>query len=192
MAANDLVSLGEAEQFLESPSSDQALVQALITRASEIVRRYTRRRFITESYTDELDGGHVDLILRHRPIDTAVAVQVEDTSSGSPIVIDSSQYVIYPERGFLRRKNGRWAPGLRRWRITYDAGLFANTDEVAGDVKQATLDIVAALYGRSGTDPTLQSETIGDYSYRRREDLDALGVPDSAVAVLDLWREPSF
>src|SRR5690554_3921432 len=106
VAAGDLVSVSEAEQFLMSPSGDQALVQALITRASDIVRRYTRRRFMVETHVEELDGGHIDLILKHRPIDTSVGVQVADTANGTGTVVDRSVYVIYPQRGFLRRKNG--------------------------------------------------------------------------------------
>lgn len=82
--------------------------------------------------------------------------------------------------------DARWGPGWSAWtdasaylsvsddlvRATYDAG-FTTVPYV---VQQAAAEIVKAAFSRMDVDYALKSETIGEYSYELRDDMD-LSIP---------------
>lgn len=78
MAAKDLITLARAKQDIQSitDSSQDALLNTLITAASDAVEKYCRRRFLSKSY-DELYDGHGDrrLLLRQYPVQSVQSVR---------------------------------------------------------------------------------------------------------------------
>ncbi|MGE5589206.1 MAG: head-tail connector protein [Bacillota bacterium] len=170
----DLVTLAEAKPLLGSPDADDALVSSLITRASAGVERYTGRQFVRAEATDYLDGGHASLLLTRRPVSAVASVTDQETNA----VIDSALYVLYPEEGRVQLRGGVWSEGPRRWKVVYTPGYAA----VPGDVKEATLMLIAAWYNRP--DQGLSAERIGDYQ-RTAE----AGMPTSVRELLAPYRE---
>ena len=67
-------------------------------------------------------------------------------------------------------------------RVVYDAGF----DAIPEDVQQAVVEVVQAQLSRLETDPSLNSETIRDYTWRSGDRLPA--IPDSAKEKLIPWR----
>src|SRR5438270_9095562 len=78
MAANprDLLTLSRAYQNLQGVTNVDALLQALLTAASDAIQKYCRRDFVQTSY-DELYSGHGDrkLMLRQYPIVSVESVR---------------------------------------------------------------------------------------------------------------------
>jgi hypothetical protein len=76
MAAKDLITLARAYQALQGVSNVDALLQTLITAASDAIQKYCRRDFVSTSY-DELYSGQGDrrLMLRQYPLISVESVR---------------------------------------------------------------------------------------------------------------------
>lgn len=74
--------------------------------------------------------------------------------------VDSDDYEVGGRGVFL---NTNWTEGVRNYRFNYDEGFVT----MPGDVEQLILDLVAMRWRNRDNDPTMKSETIGDYSYTR-------------------------
>ena len=76
MAMKDLITLARAYQNLQGITGVDALLQALITSASDAVEKYCRRRFLSTAY-DEIYNGTGDrrLLLRQYPIQSVQSVR---------------------------------------------------------------------------------------------------------------------
>jgi hypothetical protein len=78
MAAKDLITLARAKQDIQSitDSSQDSLLNTLITAASEAIEKYCRRRFVSTAW-DELysGGGDRRLLLRQYPIQSVQSVR---------------------------------------------------------------------------------------------------------------------
>src|SRR6266404_9335992 len=78
MAANarDLITLARAYQNLQGVSSIDALLQSLLTAASDAIQKFCRRDFVSTTY-DELYSGNGEsrLLLRQYPIVSVESVR---------------------------------------------------------------------------------------------------------------------
>jgi hypothetical protein len=78
MAAKDLITLARAKQDIQSitDSSQDALLQTLITAVSDAVEKYCRRYFLSRAF-DELYNGEGDrrLLLRQYPVQSVQSVR---------------------------------------------------------------------------------------------------------------------
>lgn len=72
------------------------------------------------------------------------------------------EYELYGDWGRLYNPRG-WPTGHRNVYVEYTAGYARGS--VPPALRSAALDLTAAMYYVSKRDPTLNSETIGDYSY---------------------------
>ena len=78
MAANarDLITLSRAYQNLQGVSSVDALLQTLLTAASDAIQKYCRRDFVQTSYDELYSGlGHRRLLLRQYPVVSVESVR---------------------------------------------------------------------------------------------------------------------
>jgi len=78
MSANprDLITLARAYQNLQGVSSVDALLQTLLTAASDAVQKWCRRDFVSTSYDELYSGnGQRELILRQYPIISVESVR---------------------------------------------------------------------------------------------------------------------
>lgn len=214
-----LVTLTQVKDYYGYPDSMDALVTELIDRASALVQRYTLRNFEADSYTEYLDGGGVDLILKYRPIEESSPAPVitDYADPDNPVIVDSDTYTVYPEQGFIRYSPqgygnsilseyahndtlpiaySLWTFGARRWEVAYTGG----NSTVPEDIQHATILLVGYMKesGIAGNSGTFKSERLGDYNYTLA-DASATsgagqggGMPSSVTGILDLYREVCF
>lgn len=182
-----LATLNEARQFIGFPSSDDALMQVLLDRASADVENYTKRRFEIQSYTEEFNGGNDSLILDNYPVISITSIR-DFADPNNPVTVDSSTYTLYPNEGHVvlsARGFGlpsTWAFGIRRWEVNYSAGF--NT--IPLDITQAVLFSVSSWYNnRDGGE--FRSESIGDYSYTVSEIAERMGLPSTVKRILSSY-----
>ncbi len=87
--------------------------------------------------------------------------------------------------------------GYRNWRCIYKAG-FADASGntlIPPDLQQATAELAAACYMARETDPNLQSQSLGEYSWTRvaAKNFDNLSiVAKQALALYKSYRAPRF
>jgi len=165
-------------------------LERLIRRASAKIRSLTNRVFGEERITETVNGyGRTQLMLERTPL-----VEIHEVSYDSNVLTD---YSIHDRNGgMLYRSTGWiWTVGLSpeatgitsfpapsseepKFTIDYTAGYLLpsfpdshveNADSVAlpEDVEDFCLMLVKSLYSARATDPSLQSEKIGDYAYTR-------------------------
>ena len=204
-----LVTLEEARTILGFSSSEDDLYEALIDQASAVIKKKTKLTFESTVVTDKLDGGFYQLILRYRPVISIASVK-DFSDPDNPITLDTDEYTLYPERGYLvMAPQGAaipggftdtfnlnlltpigpvWESGVRRWVVEYTTGEAAG---VPDDIKLATIQLVA-FYAGNQTGGAFQSETIGDYSYSLANVSMLSGIPPSVLDILKNYIEPSF
>ena len=75
-----------------------------------------------------------------------------------------------------------WQAGKRRYRVTYTGG----TDGATDDVKMAAYLAIKDLFDHR--DQSIDSESIGDYSYTKKSGSEESGLPSSVKAILAKYR----
>lgn len=203
--------------------SDSLRLPRLIHAASDAVRGYTNRDTIhysaaaVEKVTPPL--GRPRLLLSRTPIISITSVVLADGTTLAP----TDYEVEDTNLGFLWRASGWVWPGLIRGGLLYTdpdmgterpsitvtfAGGWVTPTQAAStawagparslpyDLEEATIQTAVALYRRGGMDPSVASESLGDYSvaYRNPNSVIGLGVggliPDQARAALDNYVRP--
>lgn len=159
--------------------ADDTLLESIVNAVTEFVEGYCDRRFKQTTYTDEkYDGtGRANLLLRNWPVDTATAVVVKRRSSllniNDWVTLSSDLFIIDYRNGIVTAKSGSdFYLEPQYYSLTYKAGYdFDNsagtpTMDTAGlgDLEYAVWKLCAAAYKNRKSDPTIQSERIGDYS----------------------------
>ena len=160
--------------------------------ASAMVLKYLDTYFSSETVVDYLDGGTKFLLTGKAPIISITSIVDTDNSNTT---LDSSNYDFYPGEGLIFLDDGidtfvndvtsvTWGSGLRRWKITYQAGYTAVPDDV-------TLAIAMLVtYYRNRPDISLDSQMLGDFSVSYKEAV--LGIPPEVKAILDHYRVRHF
>jgi hypothetical protein len=127
------------------------------------VQRYCNTYFSATTLTEDIDGGHVDLITKFRPIISVTSItDVYDSST-----VDSDDYVVENNSGLIRLSIHSsiwtyickgWPRGRKRFRVVYQTGYSS----VPADVQLAIDTLVSIRTNRP--DASIASQTIGDYS----------------------------
>lgn len=165
----DLISLAAARAALDTDQSDDAKVQALITRASDVLARNCRRVFALEAVEEQLrlTQCRAELVLARYPIVEITSI----TENGTALAC--SDYEIDKASGILTRLHGERACFWNPWKIdiAYRAGYPLPAAAPAA-LQQAALRLVTAYRLGAKRDPMLRSvhvEDIGTRSYRLDE-----------------------
>ena len=188
-SSSGLISVARAQESEQLAAVDAARLATLIDAASAAICRYTGRKFVSEALTETYSGdGTTELILDHRPVISLTTITITD-DNGTEYDIATAQFRIDYKLGILYFKPDAdgdytyWPVGILNIEIVYTAG-YATVPE---DVQEACALTVAALLASNSTDPTLQSERLGDYSFTRRQAAEA--IPAEAKALLARYRE---
>jgi hypothetical protein len=141
MGAN-LITRAEYKTYASITSVNQdAEIDLLIPRVSELVKTYCRRTFVDfydEAKTEVFEGGYGSLILKETPVTQVISVQVS-TDYGKTYTkltkfddwVQSNDFVVSVNpRGFEPLVNG------------YKVSYFAGYETVPLDLKLAVLDLV--------------------------------------------------
>lgn len=171
-------------------STNDALLAPMITRASALIRRYCRRHFERQTYSERLPAfGRVNLALMTEqtslglwpggPLTTVDSVTLTDSDTASSGTTYGDYLVRNLMAGTLYRQNGwDWtaqlqtdlgfsiAPGSERprWLVQYTAGYLLPTTTSDGtlpqDVRMACLEHVGELWNRAQRDPSIARISI--------------------------------
>lgn len=176
--AYELVTPEEARIYLKL-AEVPADLPMLVTNLSARVEAHCGLWFVARPTTETLDSdGAAQLFLSHWPIQGTPTVT--DMATGAAV----TDFFTYHDRGLLYRAGG-WDAGRQRYQVAYTAGACPDTASVPPDVKQATLEWIAARFARR--DSSLKRESIGAYSYAADE---PDGMPAGVRAALSLYRVP--
>jgi hypothetical protein len=148
MAAGDLTTSAEVIAYLQTRpnvSIDPALIAQLITNASAFIKTYCSDNFLSQDYTELLDGVGEEVRtprypLAYSPITAVASVTVDGTDIPLSTAPHRYGYIFDKTKvTFIGVCLPRW-PGLVQ--IQYTAGYSA----VPADINQACIDIVALKY----------------------------------------------
>lgn len=215
MADTDLTTPATAAAELGITQSD-ARLKRLISVASSAIRRYLERPLLhyAAGHVEKVPGfGRPRLVLSRTPVLSVASVVLDGATFAA------SEYSIEDaDAGFLWRSGG-WpstasvqgglvqsdpAVGFERagYVVTYTGGWVTPAQaDTAGwggparslpeELEQACIDTVTALYRSGGNDPSVSSESMGDYSVTYRDSHQAGVIPARAMPMLDMWRRVS-
>ncbi len=168
---NDLTTLANAKQWLNiTVTTDDALIQRLITAFSAAIQTYLNRTIAVTAYTENRTGtGSNTIALTNYPIQSITSLVVgQQTINASPDGYQSGyvfdERMLYLIEGSLIGSN--YAPGrFPKWpplgvHVSYSAGFTT----VPFDLEQACIEVVGLRYkekDRIGVQSkTLATETI--------------------------------
>lgn len=167
-APGDLVTLAQAEAWLQITSDQFGIAGALITACSSQIQKYVGYQFAEATYTRTFNGlGGSTLLLPDRPVIAVTSVTVDG--------INIPQAIVATQPGFLNddrfcyiTKGGKWSNGqfsanqfmrgVQNIVITYSAGYIT----IPADVQQACLFWIAQNYSLIGEDPSVKRLRAGD------------------------------
>lgn len=151
-----------------SGTAHDALIANLALRATAAINRYCRRTFEGATYTEELDGTGLDIILvKEPPVRTVTTLKVSTDRDFSNITaVDASTYVfddsgtitLLPTAslGIFATTTPVFWKGVRNIQVVYEGG-FAT---VPVDVEQAAILLASAWFNRRRMGG-IQSSTTG-------------------------------
>ncbi len=143
MTAGDLTTIANVEQWLDLTAgcADEALLTRLITAASGFIRRWCDRDFVSQSYTDSLDGkGGGRMPLPQQPITAVSALVIDGVTVPPGDPVSTPGYYFTPTMLCL---NGyRFARGFGNVTVSYTAGYAV----IPPEVEQACIELVAFRY----------------------------------------------
>jgi len=166
-AAEPLV-LSDVKEFLRiDHSSDDALVNGLISAARQVCETATGRSLITRSYSLYLDewAGEV-FLLPKPPLLSIVQVKVYAADNTSAVFASANYYVdtagtpgrLVLTEGAVVPTPGRVANGIE---IQYTAGYGAAASNVPPLLKQGMKQMIAYLYEHRGDSPDQAAQASG-------------------------------
>ena len=168
----DLCTLAEVKAFIPiSGTTDDAALQAVITRSSAQIERHFSRKFYvsgagadTNPITEIVNGAGTPYVRASRIPLTALTSVHESTDQtwDATTLIAASDYVVDLERGIVRLKGGVFGSGFRNVRL-----IYSQTTTVPDDVKDLAVEIVARIW-KSKDMIHLRSSGMGEGSANDR------------------------
>lgn len=182
MGASDLTTLAAVKQQFEiKNSTDDDLLERLISAASAFIGDYTGRgSMISAAATEYYDGtGSAVLMLRRYPITAVAALKINGSS------VAAAQP--YPKEGFffdqqsVMLRGYLFQRGLQNIEVSYTAGYAQ--DSIPADLQQACIDLVGFKYkNRQHIDETTKGLAGTTTSYIQDE------LPKNLRLMLDNFR----
>ncbi|WP_018130709.1 head-tail connector protein [Effusibacillus pohliae] len=133
-----LLTLVEAKDYLKiepADTTEDALLERLIDRASSMLERKYGRPLKERAFTDDVYNGSGDpyLVLRTYPV-TVTEVKIDDV----PIL--STDYVVQLENGILVRR-GIWPEGIGNIKVSFTGGYQTVPDWLNAECLQLVADL---------------------------------------------------
>jgi len=192
---NALTTLADVKETLGIASSDTTrdnLIIRQINSATETIEKYTGRKFMLTTYTnEEYDATNTDqLILKHNPVTTFTTLEVRDTALNMSDweTVDSELYFVDYSAGVLDlifHATGRW----NRYRATYSAGYAT----IPSDIQEACVSLAAFNVANPSVDAQVRKKQEGsrsieyfDTSNSKSSIFDQLGLLDVLNSYCDM------
>lgn len=154
--------------LLISSSTDDTLLDQLLTAADAFIEAHCGRSFAGGTFTETLPAGGTRLFLRNFPVDSVSSVKIDSARQfGSDTVRDSDLYVLHADRGVIESLTGPFLPpdtvGPLDWPGAAQVVYSTPTNQVPTPVQQAFTELVGHWYR--------QMKTAADQSYRMLTEL---------------------
>lgn len=184
MAAVDLTTVAAVKAYMgdnTNNATQDAVLQQLITAASQFAESYCSRVFHEATYTDQLSGtGTYRLLLPQVPV-TAVAAVGVDGASWLSAATSRNPGFQFDNLGLYAVGGMYFCRGVRNVEVTYTAG-YAD-DAIPADLSQAVIELVVLKFKRrTNIDVTARMIAQETISYNVQD------MPKSTRSVLDLYR----
>lgn len=206
-AVTDLTILATVKTEMNiSGSSDDTVLEAFISQASDFIRKYTNRLYERQTITETLPGtGHVSLYLSRTPIVSLTSVTVNNALSvsdtytlengaiGQIISHDDSDNPAAkvwplssrPQSGLSQHiQYGSFANNIT---IVYVSGFLLPGEggrNLPEDLERACIELVKMFFERRTSDPSIKFEKIGDSAQALDIDKE---LPLTIRMILDRW-----
>lgn len=168
-------------------TSQDAVLERLADGVTELIERYTKRKFVTRTITEVRDGdGGKMLYLHDFPIVTFTSLTVlRAPTDATPETVAAADYEVAKDRGVLWLHADRLTPGLANVTATYTCGYGAqDAAALPQGIVEVGLDIVKILHVEKTTGATpVSSVNIGSATFMLRPDW-----PKHVKQTLDDWR----
>ena len=167
--ANELTTLADAKIHLNIPVGDvsqDAILTRFIGEASLAVEAYIDRNIVTRTYTEYQDGRSSNrILLRNFPAVKPTELRIDYTSvfTDAATLVDASEYDIDTLGNEVVLIDRMFPKGTRNIKITYDAGLAADTASVPLDISGACLWLVE-WYNDTRNSRRLTQKSVGKNS----------------------------
>lgn len=184
MLMANLITRAEYKAYANISSTNQdAEIDSLIPKVSQLVKTYCRRSFIDyvdEARNETFEGGYGTLLLKETPVTQIISVQ-KSTDYGQTYTkltkftdwVQSGDYVVCIDpRGFEPLVNG------------YKVSYFAGYETVPEDLKLAVLDLVT--YYRKN-DSAIHSTKAPGTNAVQIEYISTTSLPAHIKRVLDMY-----
>jgi uncharacterized phiE125 gp8 family phage protein len=190
-AAQDLTTLANAKSWLSIPvgtTTDDALIQRLITAISVAIAGYCSQGLVSQAYTETRNGtGGSQLMLRQGPITAVASVTIDGisiparTAPGQAGFYFDTDFLYVDGYSFTRpgtspalylRSSGAGAQNVV---IAYTAGYTP----IPGDLEQACIELLAVRF-KSRERIGMKSKMMGQETMA----YDLTAIPDSVKSML--------
>lgn len=142
---------------IDSDTTDDTLIAALITAARESCENYTGRAFINQTWELTLeewpeDTEDASIVLRPAPLSSITSITYKDENGTTQTASASTLYEAdtYSEPGRACLKYGQLWPSIQEIqnsiKVTYVVGYGAAASAVPGPIKAAILMLIGHLY----------------------------------------------
>lgn len=174
----DILNPNDVESEFNSVDSTRA--QALVDAAQNHIENYINTNIFHQDETEEFEGRTKNFILDIAPVKEG-SVTITDQKNGSNP--DTENYRIFHDVGAIEHKR-TWDHREfdQLWKVEYTGGLASDASSLDGSIKEAAWIIIENL---QSNDNRLQSETIGDYKYKKKND-----AIEDAKMLLEQYRRP--
>jgi hypothetical protein len=189
-------------------TTNDTLLTRLILSATDFVKKYTRRDFFRQAYSNEQyhGTGTTKLVLKNYPIDSGETFSLQqrapswtDDVNGDWQTIDTDQYIVDYDKGIIHFQ-GVFAKGILNWRVSYTAGFYVPADnefddetddekDLPMDLEGAIWDLVSAYFNDRKTNKNIKSSRVRDISITYRS---AVQKDEEMKRVLQFYRRFSY
>lgn len=153
MAASDLTTLANVKGWLSPPlttTADDALLQRLITAASQFIQTWLGRQIAQQSYTDTRDGnGGRKLVFANAPVSAVASLTIDGIAIPPAPNPTTAGFVFSPTMLYLQgtipgpaRDIHVFSRGFQNVVVAYTAGYAATPPEI----EQACIALVGLRY----------------------------------------------
>ena len=184
-----LVSLEDVKEALGiTDNTKDSILTNYINRATDAIEKYCSRRFAFDTYTNqEYDGTGTNRInLKNYPIISLTSLEERTSgfSNTSWETIDADFYKDLDNEGQVYFTGG-FTRGVRNYRVTYSAGYTT----IPNDLQQACITLVS-FFDNQTRSSGMKSETLGEYSYTKEDDINATIKNLGLDEILNFYRNP--
>lgn len=156
-----LTSVADVKESLGIASGDNTknnLIIRKINQATEMIERYTGRRFKATDYTEYIDASHTDqLVVKQRPINSITSISSRDTDQNiDDFETVNAEFYFYDSLSGVIETNFNFSGRWNRYKVVYNAGYTT----IPSDIAEACATLAAFLVqnGTSGTNVKSKQE----------------------------------